>query len=362
MKIRENVPISSLTTMRIGGDARFVLEVTELSEIAEAFDFAKKHKLPVWVMGGGANTIGRDEGFDGVIILNKLRGIEIISQTADEVEICAMGGEDWDNLVAFACERGYSGIEALSKIPGSVGAAPVQNIGAYGQEISQVIENVEAYDTQTGELVVIGKEEMQMRYRSTIFNTGADAGRYFIVSVTLLLENEASLAPPFYNSLQKYLDEHDVTDYTPLAIREAVSAVRAEKLPDPAVEPSAGSFFKNIYLDDSAADEAEARGIKVIRKNSENKISSGYLIEKAGLKGREFHGFVVSEKAALILINKSAKSYADLDAARTEIRKIVFDKFGYELEQEPVELAVDDDKSGSDEEHIRDNTSDGDVN
>lgn len=348
MKIRENVPIAELTTMRIGGNARYVLEVTELSEISEAYDFAESHNLPVWIMGGGANTIGRDTGFSGVIILNKLRGIEVVSQTADEVTITARGGEVWDDLVEYACERGYSGIEALSKIPGSVGAAPVQNIGAYGQEISQVIESVQAYDTKTRELIVIGKEDMKMCYRSTIFNNGPDAGRYFIVSVTLLLENEMSMQPPFYNSLQKYLDEHNITDYTPATIREAVSAVRAAKLPDPAEEPSAGSFFKNIYLNDKQAEEIRTFGIKAWEKKSGIRIyekqdgklmiNSGYLIEQAGLKGREFHGFRVSDKAALILINEDAKSYADLDAARTEIRKIIFDKYGFELEQEPVEI------------------------
>lgn len=354
MIIRENVLISELTTMRLGGAARYVIEINELSDIPEAYQFAKEKNLPVWVMGGGANTIGKDTGFDGVILLNKLRGVEILSQTADEVVIRAMGGENWDDLVEFACERGYSGIEALSKIPGTVGAAPVQNIGAYGQELSQVIESVEAYDSRKNELVVIGKEDMKMSYRSTIFNTGKDAGRYFIVAVTLVLENEPTLEPPFYNSLQKYLDEHNIVDYSPAAIRKAVSAVRGAKLPDPAVEASAGSFFKNIYLNDEQAEDAESRGIRVWEKPGGKKmINSGYLIEQAGLLGKIFHGFRISDKAALILINESAKSYSDLNAARKEIRKIVFDKYGFKLEQEPVEIGdtVADNKSSSKDTH-----------
>lgn len=339
MKIQENIPISKLTTMRLGGDAKYVIEVSELSDIPEAYKFAKEKNLPVWVMGGGANTIGRDEGFDGVILINRLRGIEVLSQTADEVVIRAMGGEVWDDLVQFACERGYSGIESMSKIPGTVGAAPVQNIGAYGQDMSQVIESVEAYDPETGDLVIIGKEDMKMSYRSTIFNTGKDAGRYFIVSITIVLENEATLEPPFYNSLQRYIDEHGITEFSPMTIRKCVSEIRAGKLPDPAVEASAGSFFKNIYLDDEQAAEAEAKGLKVWTKpNGSKMINAGFLIEEAGLKGKEFHGFKVSDKAALILINESAKSYADLEAARDEIRKIVFDKYGFMLEQEPVEI------------------------
>lgn len=339
MKIRENVKIADLTTMRLGGPARYVTEIEELADIPKAYDFAREKKLPTFVLGGGANTIGHDDGFDGVIILNRLRGIEVISQTADEVVIRAMAGEIWDDLVEFACERGYSGIEALSKIPGTVGAAPVQNIGAYGQEIAQVLESVEAYDTETRELVVIGKEEMQLSYRSTIFNNGAKAGRYLIAAVTLVLENETSLEPPFYNSLQRYIDEHGVTDFSPASIRKCVSAIRAEKLPDPAEIASAGSFFKNIFLDDAEAEAAEARGIKVWTKADGRKmINAGYLIEQAELKGREFYGFKVSEKAALILMNVGLGTYADLEKARAEIRKVVFEKFGFKLEQEPVEI------------------------
>lgn len=342
MKIRENVPINTLTTMRLGGPAQYVAEVTELADIPEALKFAQERKLPVFVLGGGANTIGRDEGFPGVVILMRLSGIEVLSQTADEVVVRAMAGEVWDDLVAFCVERGFSGLELLSKIPGTVGAAPVQNIGAYGQDIAHVIENVEAYDTVSGELVVIGREEMQMEYRSTIFNTGPDAGRYVIVAVTFVLENEASLEPPFYNSLQQYFDENGISDYSPAVVREAVAAVRAAKLPDPAREASAGSFFKNIYFtSDAEAAKAEAEGVKVLTKPDGRKmINSGYLIQAAGLAGRELFGFRVSEKAALVLINESAKSYADLAAARAEIRKIVEAKFGFLLEQEPVEMVA----------------------
>ena len=339
MKIHENVPIAKLTTMRLGGPARYVIEISELADIPKAYDFAREKKLPTFILGGGANTIGKDAGFNGVVMLNRLKGIEVLSQTADEAVLRAMGGEIWDDFVEYTCTRGYSGVEALSKIPGTVGAAPVQNIGAYGQDISQTIESVEAYDTQTNELVVIGKEEMKMSYRSTIFNSGKDAGRYFIVAVTFVLENEASLTPPFYNSLQRYIDENNVTDFSPMSIRKCVTAIRAEKLPDPAEIPSAGSFFKNIFVDDIKASEAEAQGIKVWTKPDGRKmINTGYLIEQAGLKGREFYGFRVSDKAALILINEDGKSYANLAKARAEICKIVFEKFGFKLEQEPVEI------------------------
>lgn len=338
MNIRENVPISTLTTMRIGGPARYVAEIKDKDDVKQAYDFVAEQGLPVWVMGAGANTIGRDTGFRGVILLNQLRGIEIVSQTPDELVIKGMGGEVWDDFVAFACQRGYSGIEGLSGIPGTLGAAPVQNIGAYGQEISQVIVEVEAYDPVERRYLTIKARDMKMHYRESIFNHGPDAGRYFIISVTLAL-HKGEMPQPFYTSLQAYIDTHQETDFSPENIRRMVLAVRGAKLPDPAEEASAGSFFKNITLTQPQIKEAEAKGYPTYKKpDGSTIINSGWLLEQAGLKGQTFHGFRVSDKAALILINDSAKTYADLAAARDEIRQIIKAKFGYDLAQEPVEV------------------------
>lgn len=359
LKIEENVPIRNLVTMRIGGPARFVITVTSKEEIPEAFQFAKERNLPVCVLGGGANTFAKDEGFDGVIILDRIMGISRVENHEDESSedkspessdiACfkAYGGEQWDDLVTYVSERGYSGIEAMAGIPGTAGAAPVQNIGAYGQEVTQVIVSVDAYDTKTGEFVVIPASEMKMSYRKSIFNSGENVGRYFIYATTVRVK-KGQLNPPFYRSLQAYVDEHHETDFSPLNIARMVKAVRNSKLPDPEKIASAGSFFKNVYLTDEEADEAEARGIQVWRNAKEvgpdspekrtNLVNSGWLLEEAGLKGKVFHGMKVSEKAALILINEDAKTYADLAAARDEIANIVFEKFGFRIEQEPDEI------------------------
>lgn len=374
LKIEENVPIRNLVTMRIGGPARFVITVTSKEEIPEAFQFAKERNLPVCVLGGGANTFAKDEGFDGVIILDRIMGISRVenpevessedessggessegknpegknSEGGDIAYFKAYGGEQWDDLVTYVSERGYSGIEAMAGIPGTAGAAPVQNIGAYGQEVTQVIVSVDAYDTKTGEFVVIPASEMKMSYRKSIFNSGENVGRYFIYATTVCVK-KGQLNPPFYRSLQAYVDEHHETDFSPLNIARMVKAVRNSKLPDPEKIASAGSFFKNVYLTDEEADEAEARGIQVWRNAKEvgpdspekrtNLVNSGWLLEEAGLKGKVFHGMKVSEKAALILINESARTYADLAAAREEIANIVFEKFGFRIEQEPDEI------------------------
>lgn len=339
MNIRENVKISTLTTMCIGGNARYVIEINSLEDIKEAYDFAKQHQLPTFILGLGANTLGKDEGFDGIILLNRLKGTEIIEKTPETLKIKAMSGEIWDDFVETAIIDGYTGIEALSAIPSTVGAAPVQNIGAYGQSASDTITSVEAYDTKTATTVTFTPEECHFSYRRSIFNHEAK-GRFFIISVTFCL-NRGEMKPPFYHSVEKYIKNHQITDFSPQNMRKIITSIRADKLPDPAVIPSAGSFFKNIYLSDQEADLAEAKNIPVYRSKNENKINSGWLIEQCGLKGKILHNFKISEKAALVLINTGSDKFSDLAAARQEIINAVREKFGYTLEQEPEELPGD---------------------
>ncbi len=318
--------------MRLGGPARYVLECETPQDVVDAYGFAAQFNMPTFVLGYGANTIGHDEGFNGVIIINRMRGI--IEE--NEAKLKVMGGEYWDNVVAYACERGLTGIEALSKIPGLAGAAPVQNIGAYGQELADTFFSLEAYDSIAGTFVTLKKSDLNFSYRKSILNT-TQKNRYFVISITLELK-PGQMSRPFYNSIEHHIETHNSTDFSPAGIRKIVSEIRAAKLPDPIDTPSAGSFFKNIYLDEAATEAAEQKGYPVHRGKDGNKINSGWLIEQAGLKGKLLHGIRVSDKACLVLINESAKSYNDLAAARSEIIGKVYDKFGYWLEQEPVEL------------------------
>ncbi|MCL2002069.1 UDP-N-acetylmuramate dehydrogenase [Candidatus Saccharibacteria bacterium] len=335
--LEENVKISELTTMKIGGPARYVAEIEEAGEIAKWLDFAAEKQLPTFVMGGGANIIGRDEGFDGVVLLCRIRGFEIIKQTTREITVRVGGGEVLDDIVKILCERGYTGMEGLTSIPGTMGAAPVQNVGAYGQEICQVLEKVECYDMEARGMRTFTNEECGFAYRKSIFNQGPEAGRYFITHVVLKLK-KGQMKPPFYTSLQRYLEEHNIKDYSPEKIRFAVAQVRETKMPDLRFEASAGSFFKNIYLSDKEAESARAKGIEVWRENGQNIVNSGWLIQHAGLSGRTFYGVRVSDKASLILINDSARGYSDLARARERIVWAVEKKFGFRLEQEPVEM------------------------
>ena len=358
MRVNENILISSLTTMRLGGPARYVLEVETPAEVADAYGFAAQFGLPVFVLGYGANTLGHDDGFNGVIIINRMKGIQENGQTSSPegvrlglaarsapsgegvdrsvVSIKVMGGEYWDNVVEFACERGLTGIEALSKIPGLASAAPVQNIGAYGQQISDTFKEAEVYDSYTGTYKTLSRDDLQFSYRHSILNT-SEKGRYFVISITLELKKGA-MQPPFYNSIERYIKEHDLVEITPKSIRNVVSILRADKLPDPMEKASSGSFFHNIYLTDAEAEIAEAKNYPLHRGPDGNKLNSAWLIEQCGFKGKLLHGIRVSDKAPLVLINESAKSFNDLAHARDEIASAVYDKFGYWLKQEPVEI------------------------
>ena len=336
MRVNENILISSLTTMRLGGAARYVLEVESPQEVADAYGFAAQYHLPAQAIGYGANTLGHDQGYRGVLIINRMRGISEETLPDGSVKMTVMGGEYWDDVVAYACEKGLTGIEALSQIPGLAGAAPVQNIGAYGQEIADTLISAEAYDSATGIYGTLSHADLQFGYRSSRLNT-TDKGRYFIISITLLL-HPGQMQRPFYRSMEDYIAGNKMTDFSPMGVRQIVTAMRAEKLPDPQEVASSGSFFKNILLSSAEAEAALDRGLPVQRTENGGKISAGWLIEQAGFRGKLLHGIRVSDKNALVLINESAKSFNDLAAARDEITSRVYDMYGYWLEQEPVEL------------------------
>lgn len=335
MRVNENILISSLTTMRLGGPARYVIEAEAPRDVADAYGFARTFNLPVFILGYGANTIGHDDGFNGIILINRMRGI-FEEPIENGLRLKVMGGEYWDNVVEYSVNKGLTGIEALSKIPGLAGAAPVQNIGAYGQEIADTLVSIEAYDTATGTFCTLTHDELGFSYRHSILNT-TEYGRYFVISITLEL-HPGQMQRPFYNSIETYMSEHDLADTSPAGIRNIVSVIRAEKLPDPREKASSGSFFKNIYLSETDAEAAESKGLPIRRGNDGIKISSAWLIEKCGFKGKLINGIRVSENAPLVLINESAQSYQDLDKARAKIVSKIYDKYGYWLEQEPVEI------------------------
>lgn len=327
--------------MKLGGNANYVADIWSNEELQQVYQNTKRLGQPVYVIGGGSNLIARDEGFPGVILRNKIKGIEVLDDNPSSTTIGAGGGETWDDLVKFTVEKNLQGIEALSGIPGTVGAAPVQNIGAYGQELSETFVSLEAYDMVNDSFVTLKWDDCAFSYRSSIFRTTA-VGRYFITRITLTL-NKKRPEPPFYDSLEKYLEAKQVgtMTVTPQIIRDAVLNIRSSKLPDPTLLPNTGSFFKNAIVEKWKADDLLKTypGMRTFTVDEDHvKIPAGWLIESCDLKGEVLHGMKVHDGNAVVLVNESAKSYADLASAREEIISAVRDKFQIQLEQEPLEL------------------------
>ncbi|HSX07362.1 MAG TPA: UDP-N-acetylmuramate dehydrogenase [Candidatus Saccharimonadales bacterium] len=336
MKLLENVPLRDYTTMRLGGPARYLTVAKKREALVEAANWALDNKLPILTLGGGSNVIVRDEGFAGLVIVNKIEGFEIIQDTAEFSVVRIGAGENWDDAVAHSVRKNLSGIEALSLIPGSAGATPVQNVGAYGQEIADTFIELEAYDLTTRSFVTLKKDDCGFGYRTSIFKP-LEGRRYLIASITLGLFKEKPV-PPFYPRLQAMLDARHVTDYTPDAIRDAVIAIRTQRLPDPKELPNTGSFFKNPIVDAWTADELRHKypNLPIFEQpDGTFKLPAGWLLEHAGLKDYADYGMRTFANNALVFINENAHNYQDLATFRDEVIGIVRTKYGITLEQEP---------------------------
>jgi len=324
--------------MRLGGVAAHLAEVHSRQELTEALAWAANEQLPVMMIGSGSNIVWNDSGFAGLILVNKILRYELFEEDETNVYVNIGSGELWDSVVERTVEAGLTGIEALSLIPGTAGATPVQNVGAYGQEISQTLVTVEAYDTQTKQFTNIPAMDCVFSYRSSRFKTN-DRGRFFITGISLHL-TRGNPEPPYYPSVQAYFDVHGIEHPTPKSLREAVIAIRSAKLPDPAVVANNGSFFANPIVDDSVLVQLQADYPDIPHWQAENnqvKLSAAWLIEQAGFK--DFHdsetGMATWPKQSLVFVNESAKSTADLLKFRQKILDTVQSKFGIALVQEP---------------------------
>ncbi len=339
MDIHTNIPLKNYVTMRLGGNARFMTDVHSAEEVGDIVKRAKSQNLPIYVLGGGSNTIVHDEGYAGIVLRNRIPGFEVIAETPSDATIKIGAGENWDEVVKRCVDMNLTGIECLSAIPGTAGAAPVQNIGAYSQEVAETLVSLDAYDEKTDQIVTLSNADCQFSYRFSIFR-GEEMGRYVITSITLRLYKSMPV-PPFYKAVQDYLDANNISIYTPLVIRDVVTKIRADKLPDPKDRPNNGSFFKNAIVEDWQLSDLrnEYPDMPIYdMPDGRFKIPTGWLIEQAGYKGQLLHGIRVHDKNALVLINEAATGYADLAAARDEIIGAIRDKFRIQIEQEPLEM------------------------
>ncbi len=326
MKIEHNYNLIKLNTFGISVNAKYFTEINTEAELAELFqttEFKDNKKL---FLGGGSNVLFTQD-FDGLVVLNKLKGKEILSEDTKSVLIKCMGGEIWHDLVNFTVERGWWGIENLSLIPGTVGAAPMQNIGAYGAELKNTLESVEAFDISTGTKRIFNREECELGYRDSVFKNKLK-DKYFISAITLKL-SKIEKKNISYKVLQAHLEKNQIEVKNSKDISQAVSEIRRSKLPDPAVIPNAGSFFKNIFLEKEKMGEL----LKIypempyFEEDGVVKIPAAWLIEQAGWKGKRLGKVGVHDKQALVLVNHGGAEGREIQELAKKIIDSVYEKF-----------------------------------
>ncbi len=349
LKIKENYPLAELTTMHVGGPAKYLIEVNSSEEIPLAIKWAKNKNMDFFILGGGSNVIVSDGGFDGVIIFINTKGREVVSRDNDNIKLKLAAGEVWDEVVKYAVGQGWWGVENLSAIPGSSGAVAVQNVGAYGVEAEDVLDKVEVYDIEQDQFKALDNKSCNFKYRYSVFK-GEQRGKYVIVNIFLNLHKKGQLNAD-YKDVEEYFRKKNIAQPSLEQIRQAIISVRESKLPDWNVNGNCGSMFLNQVLG-----EVEYKKLKAkIKKNfsqqelekleyfkeyfwtkSGIKIPSAWLIDICGLKGKQIGRAQSYKNMPLVIINldNQAKTKDILELIKL-IRRVVFDKTGVVLDPEP---------------------------
>jgi UDP-N-acetylmuramate dehydrogenase len=346
--IQENVPLAQYTTLGVGGPARWFVHVARESELPEAVQFARQRNLPLFVLGGGSNLLVSDIGFPGLVIHAEIGGPthNDLQGRSTTVNYDVPAGLEWDKFVEMICRNRYTGVESLAGIPGLVGGTPVQNVGAYGQEVSQTITSVRVFDLQTQEIETLSAEQCRFGYRSSIFNTTHRA-RYVVTRVTFQFDLDAEPVLTYADLLKHFANQPTPT---PLQISEAVRTIRARKGmllvegdPD---SHSAGSFFKNPVVEQTVvAQIATALSIPPTEiphwpaGQRTIKLPAAWLVERAGFhKGFSMGRAGISTKHTLALVNLGSATASEIIALRDAVIHKVEQLFAIHLEQEPVML------------------------
>ncbi len=350
MRLQENIPLAPLTTFRLGGPARFFVEAQSVGEVEEAVRFAQSKQLSLFVLGGGSNLVVADSGWPGLVLKVAISGIEPRTghdHNKDGKTLFDVGaGESWDRFVSHAVLAHCAGVECLSGIPGSVGGTPVQNVGAYGQEVSETIESVEVFDRNDGQVRELCREACGFTYRASIFNT-TERGRFIIVRVTYALTpgGEPHLA---YADLASAISQAArLVPISPRLARRCATFAPCKGMLLVAGDPdcqSAGSFFKNPVLSEAQHEDlkkrATAKGFAVpsypaLEKNK--KVSAAWLVEKSGFaRGYGFGHVGISSKHALAIVNRGGATAAEVLALKDQIQQRVEEIWDVRLEPEPV--------------------------
>lgn len=340
--------LAPFTTLQVGGPARYFLVAESERELREAVDFAASKGLPLFVLGGGSNLLVADAGWPGVVIKIALRGVEIEFENGSAI-FYAAAGEGWDSLVAQTVGQNCAGLECLSGIPGTVGGTPVQNVGAYGQEVSQTITSVRALELATGKILELSNADCGFQYRSSIFNTIA-ARKFIVTEVGYRLRRGGPPTLDYADVKNFFSGSPGIPSLTD--VRDAVRQIRAGKAmlitPGDADCRSAGSFFKNPLVSVDDAERVQAIAQKHVpgksvpqypAKNGQVKLSAAWLVEQAGFqKGYRQGPVAISGKHSLAIVNRGGARASDIIALKNEIQSKVFQVWGVRLTPEPVSV------------------------
>jgi len=333
--MQKNVSLKKYNSFGIEVYADWLAEIEDVEQLLTILDDSPDmRKL---ILGGGSNVLFLND-FHGMILHNEIKGKEIVSETDDKILLKIKGGENWHDLVMWAVENNYGGIENLALIPGKAGTAPIQNIGAYGVEIKDVLQEVHAIDMTTGYPVKFSREDCRFGYRNSIFKKPENKGKYFITAIVLELTKKNHKLRTGYGAIQDILKTKKIFSPTIKDVAEAVIEIRRSKLPDPKETGNAGSFFKNPFIDKillhKLLDKYPEMPYYPTDKNNIYKVPAGWLIEQTGFKGKRFGNAGVHDRQALVLVNYGGATGQEIKKLAEMIIAEVKKKFFITLQPE----------------------------
>ena len=338
MEIEEFANISQHTTFRMGPIVRYFAVVKTMEDLKYGCNFARSKNLSLFILGSGSNIIfSQSNVFDALVLKLELPGFVVVEENGNDVLIKIGAGEIWDNVVKRSVEMGLWGIEAMSWIPGTVGATPIQNVGAYGTEIADVLICLELYEVATGEVREFSREQCKFSYRDSIFKHEAK-DKFIITSITVRLSKKPGVAPD-YPGVKKYFEEKGISNPTLQQIRQAIIDIRNVKLPDPREIASVGSFFKNPFVNESHYEKLKQSHPNIVAFPVEGggyKIGAGWMLETLGLKGQRMGNLQLYPNNALVMTNNGGATFTELESVVNDIKIKAKEMFGIELEIEPT--------------------------
>ena len=334
MNVLENYPLKKLNTFGINVRSKYLVEVSSIDEILEIIESEKFKNLKKLVLGGGSNVLFTKD-YNGLIILNKIKGMKVTYQDADCVKLLIGAGENWHELVMYTVENGWGGIENLSLIPGHTGTAPMQNIGAYGVEIKDTFIELEALEISTGKIEKFNKEKCKFGYRESIFKN-ENKNKYIILNITLRLNKNPKINVS-YGEIKNDLRNNNIQSPTVKDVSEAIISIRKRKLPDPKKIGNSGSFFKNPVVDLNKLKSLQEKYPNIVNyqiNKNEFKIAAGWMIEKAGWKGKTINNYGVHKNQSLVLVNYGNAKGIEIYNLSEKIIIDIKEKFGILLVRE----------------------------